>query len=110
MTGLLFVYVTCESVEQAKSIGKQLMEKRLCACVNIFPEMQALVLWPPKSGRIDESHEVVLIAKTIEEKYTELEEEVSTIHSYDVPCIMAIPVKHVNKKYYEWLIGEMEIS
>lgn len=108
MTDMLLVYITCDSVDQAKQIGEHLMLKKLCACVNIFPEMQPMFFWPPKSGIIDESKEVVLIAKTIESRYPQLEDEVHSIHSYDVPCIFAIPVKHVAKKYYDWLVGEME--
>ncbi len=105
---MLLVYITCDSVDQAKSIGKHLMGKKLCACVNIFPEMQPMFFWPPKSGKIDESKEVVIIAKTIESKYQELESEVANIHSYDVPCIFAVQVQHFPKSYYNWLIGEME--
>jgi len=108
MTNMLLVYITCESVDQAKQIGKHLMNKKLCACTNIFPEMQPMFFWPPKSGKIDESKEVVLIAKTIESKYQALEDEVHRIHSYEVPCVFAIPVKCVAKKYYNWLVGEME--
>lgn len=108
MTDLLLVYLTCGSVEQAKKIGKHLMEKRLCACVNIFPDMQPMVFWPPKQNIIDESREVVLIVKTIESKYTALEEEIYKIHSDEVPCIIAIPASHVGKKYYDWIVGELE--
>lgn len=108
MTDMLLVYITCDSVEQAKNIAKHLMDKKLCACVNIFPEMQPMFFWPPKSSVIDESKEVVLIAKTIEDHYAELETEVAKVHTYDTPCIFAIPVVHVNKKYYDWLVGEME--
>ena len=108
MTDMLLVYITCESVDQAKQIAKHLMDKKLCACVNIFPDMQPMFFRPPKSGKIDESKEVVLIAKTIEKKYQELEDEIHKIHTYDVPCVFAIPVQHVAKKYYDWLVGEME--
>ena len=108
MTDMLLVYITCDSVELAKKIGKHLMDMKLCACVNIFPEMLPMFFWPPKSGVIDESKEVVLIAKTIERNYQALEEEVIKVHSYDSPCIFAIPVAHVTQKYYDWLVGEME--
>lgn len=101
MTDMLLCYITCESVAQAKSIGKHLMDKKLCACVNIFPDMQPMFFWPPKSGKIDESKEVVLIAKTIESKYQKLENEIHKIHTYEIPCIFAIPVQHVDKKYYD---------
>ena len=108
MTDMILVYITCDTVDQAKEIGKHLMNKRLCACVNIFPDMQPMFFWPPKSGKIDESKEVVLIAKTLEEKYEDLEKEVAKIHLSDTPCIISIPVTHVAKKYYEWLKGELE--
>ena len=104
---MLLVYITCGSVDQAKKISKHLMTKKLCACVNIFPEMHPMFFWPPKTGIIDESREVVLIAKTVESKYPHLEVEVAKVHTYDTPCIFAIPVKHVAKKYYDWLVGEM---
>jgi periplasmic divalent cation tolerance protein len=107
-TDMILVYITCDSVTQAKQIGRHLMDKKLCACVNIFSDMQPMFFWPPKSGKIDESKEVVLIAKTVDSKYQTLEDEVHEIHTYDVPCVFAIPVKHVAKKYYDWLVGEME--
>src|SRR3989304_939286 len=107
MTNLILVYITCKSVKQAKKIGSHLMTKKLCACVNIFPEMQPMFFWPPKTGKIDESKEVVLIAKTVESKYQALEDEVHKIHSYGIPCVFSIPVSHVAKKYYDWLIGEI---
>lgn len=107
MTDLLLVYITCESVEQAKTIAKQLMDKRLCACVNIFPEMEPMFFWPPKANTIERGKEVVLIAKTTEGKYQELEDEIHRIHTYEVPCVIAIPTAHVSKKYYDWLVGEI---
>jgi uncharacterized protein involved in tolerance to divalent cations len=54
-----------------------------------------MFFWPPKSGKIDESREVVLIAKTIESKYQQLEKKVASVYGYDVPCIFAVPVAHV---------------
>ncbi len=108
MTDILMVYIPCKSVEQAKTIGKQLLSKRLCACINIYPHMDSLYFWPPKSNTLEEGHEAVLLAKTSKEKYHLLEEEVSKIHTYTCPCIMAIPVEHINKPYYDWLKGELE--
>jgi periplasmic divalent cation tolerance protein len=108
MTDLLMCYITCESVEQAKEIATHLLKNKLAGCCNIYPDMLPMFLWPPKSGMIDESKEVTLIAKTVERKYEALEAAVTKIHSFDTPCIIAIPVKHVSKKYYEWIVGEME--
>lgn len=107
MTDMILVYITCEGVEQAKKIGKHLLDKRLCVCINIFPNMQSAYFWPPKSEKIEEANEVVLIAKTLESKYQALEDEVHKVHTADTPCIFAIPVSRVDKKYYEWIKGEL---
>ena len=80
-------YTTWESVEQAKKAGKHLLEKRLCGCVNIYPEMQPMFWWPPRENKLDGSKEVVMIAKTLKRKYEELEKEIYKIHTYDTPCI-----------------------
>ena len=108
MTDVLLIYIPCSSSEEAKKIAIHLMETKLCACVNIFPEMFPMYFWPPKSNILEQGKEVVLIAKTIESKYNALENEVKKIHSYDVPCIIAIPTAHVNQTYYDWLISEMK--
>lgn len=109
MTDLLLCYITCGNVDQAKQIGRHLLEKRLASCVNVYPNMMPIFFWPPKSGKIEEGNEVTLIAKTIESKYQALEDEVHTIHTYEVPCVIAIPVAHVSKKYYDWLVGELKL-
>lgn len=70
--------------------------------------MQSAYFWPPKSEKIEEANEVVLIAKTLESKYQSLEDEVHKIHSYKVPCVFAIPVTRVAKKYYDWIKDELE--
>ncbi len=110
MDELLLVYTTWESVEQAKKAGKYLLEKRLCGCVNIFPEMQPIFWWPPKENKLDGSKEVVMILKTLKRKYEELEKEIYKIHSYDTPCIIAIPTYKVNKDYFDWIKGEIEMG
>ena len=108
MSDLILVYTTWESEEQAKKAGKILLEKRVCACVNIYPEMHPMFWWPPKENKIDESKEVVMIVKTLEKKYEELEKEIYKIHTYEVPCIIAIPTYKVNKDYYNWIKGEIK--
>lgn len=106
-TDIILCYITCDNVPQAKAIGKHLLDRRVAACINIFPNMQPLFFWPPRANKIDTSNEVVLIAKTIESKYAELEKEVIKVHSYDTPCIIAIPTTHVSTKYYDWLVNEL---
>jgi periplasmic divalent cation tolerance protein len=105
---MILVYVTCKDEKEAQKIGEHLLTERLCACVNIFPDMNPLYFWPPKTGKIERGKESVLLIKTIDEKYEEIEKEIAKIHSFDVPCIFSLKVEKVNKKYEDWLKGEIK--
>lgn len=107
MTDLIFIYITCKDVSQAQSIGKHLLEKRLVACINVYPTMHSLYFWPPKSGELESGEEATLIVKTLDSKYDALEAEVKKIHSYQNPCILSLPITHVSKEYYDWLVNEI---
>lgn len=108
MDELLLVYTTWESEEQAKEAGEKLLEKRVCGCVNIYPNMTPMFWWPPKENKIDESKEVVMIIKTLKSKYDELEEAIYDLEMLEVPCIIAIPTYKVNKDYFDWIKGEIK--
>lgn len=106
-TQMILIYVTCSDQAEAEKIGKYLLNKRLTACVNVFPEpIQPFFFWPPKSGKIDNSKENVLIIKSTLDKYDKIEKEIIKIHSFDTPCVLAIPVVAVADKYWNWLQSE----
>lgn len=107
MTDMIVVYVTCPNIEEAKSIGRHLLTNRLCACFNIISGMESVCFWPPKTGEFEEAEEVILIIKSIESKYQEIEDEVSKIRTSETPCIFSWKVDQVAPKYYEWLKGEI---
>ncbi|MFC2074832.1 divalent-cation tolerance protein CutA [Bdellovibrionota bacterium] len=105
---MILVYVTCENEAEAKKIGKHLLEKRLCACVNILPQMHSLYYWPPKANKIEESNEAVLLIKSVKENYEAIEKEVIEIHSYETPVIFSLHAEDVSDKYHMWLMGEIK--
>lgn len=107
MTQIVMVYIPCKSLEQAESIGKKLLNKRLCACINVYDGMKSTYFWPPKSGTFESNEEAVLIAKTKQSLLPQLEKEVYALHTYSCPCIMAIPTEYINKQYLDWLLGEL---
>jgi len=104
---MILIYITCKSVAEAEKIGTHLMSKRLCPCFNVIPKIYASSFWPPKTAEVEKSEEAVLLVKTLEEKFDAIEKEVCKLHSYDVPCIFAIPVVQVSTKYFQWLQGEL---
>lgn len=96
---MIFVYTTCQNIDEAKKIGKLIVEKRLAGCVNIWP-INSIYWWEEK---VTEDKEAVLLVKTLEKKVHEIEEVILKNHSYTVPCIAAIRVDRVNPEYKEWL-------
>ena len=103
MENFIFCYITTSSKEEARKIAKHLLDKKLIACANIYSNINSIYPW---EGKIADENEFILIAKTIEDNYEKIKQEVEKIHSYSIPCIIKIPVE-VNEKYGEWLNEEL---
>lgn len=104
---MIIVVVTCKDKEEATKIARRLLEKKLVGCVKVLPPAHSMYLWPPKSGKIEEADEVILMCKTLESKWVAIEKEVLNIHSYDTPELYALPVSSVSHKYLDWLSDEL---
>ena len=100
-----FIYMTAASKAEARNIGKALVESRLAACVNILDNMQSIYRWEEK---IQEDSEVVLIAKTTEALVPRLIDKVKSLHSYDCPCIVSLPVIDGYPPFLDWIKTEVE--
>ena len=95
-----WVYMTAGSVEEAKSIGQILVGQNLAACVNLLENMTSIYKWEEK---LEESQEVIMIAKTRKTLMPKLIEIVNSIHSYDCPCILELPVQSGNPDFLSWI-------
>ena len=100
---LNIVYITAKDKEEARKIGRELVETRLAACVNIIDNMNSMYWW---EGEIQDDNEAVLIAKTKESLVPELIKKVKSLHSYSCPCIVSLPILDGNKEYLDWLEKE----
>lgn len=95
------VYITAGDMEEARKIGRKLVEEKLAACVNIFP-ITSIFRW---KERVDESQEFGIIAKTKTQKVKEIEKRVKELHSYEVPCVVSFGIAKGSADYLKW-IGE----
>lgn len=100
---LQFVYITTAGMEEARRIGRALVEARLAACVNILDGMSSIYWW---EGEIEEGRETVLIAKTRADLVERLTAKVRELHGYDCPCIVALPISGGNPAFLEWIAAE----
>lgn len=93
------VLVTASSIEQAEAIAHSLIEQKLAACVNLLP-VDSLYLW---QGAVNRDREYQLIIKTDLRKFDELARQIKTLHSYEVPEIIALPIVAGSQSYLSWL-------
>ncbi len=97
------IYVTASNFEEAKSIGRKLVEERLVACVNILPHMSSIYRW---QGKVEEAEEVVMIAKTTDQMLEGAIVRAKELHSYECPCVVAVPIVAGNPDFLAWISGE----
>ncbi len=96
---MIDIYVTCNDKQEAVKIAEHLLKLKLAGCANIFP-IESLYWW---QGKIVEDKEIAMLIKAQEKNYSIIEKEIRKLHSYTVPCIIAINVKRANKAYLKWL-------
>lgn len=94
------VLVTCASLQQARKIGRSVVEKKLAACANIMPRIESIYRW---KGRLEQSREVLLLFKTTAARLRPLEREVKRIHTYEVPEFIALPLASGSQAYLKWI-------
>jgi periplasmic divalent cation tolerance protein len=96
------VLVTCPK-EAAETIAKEVLKKRVAACVNVVSEIHSLYWW---EGEIDSSNESLLLIKTRTALLGSLQRVVKKVHPYKVPEIIAFPITHGNVAYLDWITKE----
>ena len=104
---LCLVYMTSGSLDEAKKIGKTLVEQNLVACVNLFENMTSIYKWGEK---LEEDQEVVIIAKTRKTLMSKLIETVNSLHSYDCASILELPIQGGNQEFLNWILAETSDS
>lgn len=98
-----FIYMTCATPAEADAVGKELVTRRLVACVNIFDGMRSMYWW---QGAVETAQETVLIAKTRTDLVDELAEVVKAMHGYEVPCVVVLPIEGGNPDFLDWIQQE----
>jgi len=98
------VYITAGDMDEARKIGRELVEGHLAACANIFP-ITSIFRW---KGKIDETNEFGIIVKTRTEKVKEIEKKIKEIHSYEVPCVVSFRMDEGSPDYLKWIEDSVE--
>jgi periplasmic divalent cation tolerance protein len=100
---LVMLYVPCGGETEAKQIAARLLDERLIACANIYAS-RSLYRW---KGEVADEQEQVLVCKTLSSRLEAAVARTRELHSYEVPCILAVAPAQANAEFYRWVRGEL---
>jgi periplasmic divalent cation tolerance protein len=103
MKDKILVLITTGSEEEAARIARALLEERLIACANLVGGVRSLYRW---KGEICDDREILLLCKTQQRLFPQLSSKVKSIHSYEVPEIIALSILEGWRPYLEWVERE----
>ncbi len=101
----LMVITTTDSVEDANRIADAVVKKRLVACAQVEGPMISTYWW---EGKVEQGQEWKCSMKTSTALYSDLEAELTRVHTYDTPEIIAIPIVQGSREYLAWMADELE--
>ena len=94
------VYVTVKDKDEGLFIAQKVVEKRLAACANLYPQIESIFNY---QNQIQTQNEAVLIFKTTAQAYDKLERFIIEIHSYDDPCVLKLPIEGGAADFMNWI-------
>lgn len=94
------LYITCANKDEARKIAAALLERQLIACANILPSVESHFRW---QDALEQTEETAMFAKTTDAKLKEIYPVVTSLHSYDTPCIVALPITDGLPEFLKWV-------
>jgi periplasmic divalent cation tolerance protein len=99
----IVILVTAANRAEAEQIGQSLVEKKLAACCNIVEPIFSIFHW---EGKTCQANEVLLIIKSVKNRFDAIVAEVKKLHSYTTPEIIALPIVSGSGDYLNWIETE----
>ena len=100
MDGHRLLYLTVPGEAEGRELARRLVEENLAACAHLFPAGRSFYRW---EGNLMEESEMVVIAKTRSDLADEAIDRIAEWHSYDIPCVLALPVEAGHQPFLKWI-------
>jgi len=94
------VLTTAGSEAEAAAIARELVERRLAACVNVIPGVRSTYRW---QGAVQTESEWLLLVKTERDRFDAVRAAIKELHSYDVPEVVMVEIAEGDPAYLAWL-------
>ena len=104
---LVVAFSTAGSPEEARDIATALVTEQLAACVNIIDNIHSIYRW---KGAIESAAESLMLIKTRANLLPAIELRLRELHSYDIPELIAIPIRLGAQPYLDWLLASTGAS
>jgi len=105
--GAIVVITTVGNEEQAFLIARELVARRLAACVNVLPGVRSVYRW---QGKICRDGEHLLMVKTLESEREAVAAAIRELHSYELPEILSFPVGAGDERFLAWIADSVDKS
>jgi periplasmic divalent cation tolerance protein len=97
---ILLALSTFPDTEIARRISNQLVSERFAACANILPAIESIYRWKEK---IESGNERLVLFKLSEDRQSAFQEKLRSLHPYDVPEIIFVPIASGSPEYLQWV-------
>ena len=98
----LVVAFSTAAPEETRRIATALVAEQLAACVNIIDNIHSIYRW---QGAIESAAESLMLIKTRANLLPAIELRLRELHSYDVPELVAVPIRLGAQPYLDWLLA-----
>jgi len=86
--------------ETAQRISNQLVSEKYAACANILPSIESIYRW---KGKIESGNETLVFFKLSEGRQSAFQRKLRSLHPYEVPEIISIPISNGLPAYLRWV-------
>jgi periplasmic divalent cation tolerance protein len=107
MDEVILVVTNLPDRAAAVKLAQALVDRRLAACVNVLAACTSVFRW---KGVVENAAEVPVLIKTRAARYEEVEAAIRELHPYDLPEIIAVPVRRGHDEYLQWVADETTIA
>ncbi|MCK9196383.1 MAG: divalent-cation tolerance protein CutA [Syntrophales bacterium] len=102
MAEYLQIITTTETKAEAERLARVLIEGGLAACAQIVGPITSTYSW---KGRIETAEEWQCLIKTRADLFGQVERSIKSVHSYETPEIIALPIRMGSREYLDWMAG-----